>query len=116
MPSTPLVSVVTPVYNGYLFLRECIESVSEPFFRPSVLCECLLGALSPCRCRRHQRLNRRMSALMGSLSLIEAEPTARDLNLCRGIAFMRPPLLVEEKVHCSSCSLCDLIPLDQTLP
>ena len=27
MPATPIVSVVTPVYNGELFLRECIESV-----------------------------------------------------------------------------------------
>jgi len=27
MPNAPLVSVVTPVYNGELFLPECIESV-----------------------------------------------------------------------------------------
>jgi glycosyltransferase involved in cell wall biosynthesis len=27
MPSAPLVSIVTPVYNGELYIRECIESV-----------------------------------------------------------------------------------------
>lgn len=33
MPSRPIVSVVTPVYNGAAFLRDCIESVLGQSFR-----------------------------------------------------------------------------------